>query len=303
MWGEPATARASFGLAAWAGIPQLMAVPHAHNDIEINLSAGELVYSTGGRMSTLPAGSPCAFWGARPHRLVHAGEGAPLAWVTVPLAVFMSWGVPELVKRRLLEGEVLVGSPDAVGGAPGRAGGVLVGPPGAGSGPPPTLAGQVRIAGWARELAGGDALARRAAALEIEALLCRSASGTWAESAIVSARSSREVGRAARMAAFLVENSGRRVRMEQVAEVVHLHPNRAARAFKEVFGSTIGEYLAQLRTAEAQRLLVTTDLPAAEVGSRAGFHSSSAYHDTFRRLAGTSPQRWRAAHLPTSTTL
>lgn len=113
---EPRQHGNTFGFVAWRGASTVMSAPHAHNDIEINYCSSELVYSSGGKVTTLPAGTPCAFWGAKPHQLIQIDDGHLMAFVTVPLARFMSWGLPEAVKDGLLRGAVLVGSADTPSG-------------------------------------------------------------------------------------------------------------------------------------------------------------------------------------------
>jgi AraC-like DNA-binding protein len=272
---EPRQMDNTFGFSAWRGIPAVMAEPHAHNDIELNICATELVYRSAGTVRTLPAGVPCAFWGAKPHQLIRADREQALGYVTIPLSQFMSWGLPGAVKDRLLHGDVLVGPPDSA---------------------PPELPAQIER--WARETAGDDPLILRAAALEIESLLSRMSRGAWAEASVAApaAQSGRDVDRATRMAAFIAQNSTLDIRVADVAAVVHVHPNRASSIFRSVLGTTVNDYLGQFRVAEAQRLLLTTDLSSAAVAARAGFQSLSTYHETFDSICGLSPTRWRREH-------
>jgi AraC-like DNA-binding protein len=98
------------------------------------------------------------------------------------------------------------------------------------------------------------------------------------------------------MAAFIAENSTADIRLADVARAIHLHENRASSLFRQVFGSSVTDYLGQFRVAEAQRLLLTTDLTSAAVAASAGFQSLSSYHETFVRVCGTTPTRWRDGH-------
>jgi AraC family transcriptional regulator, melibiose operon regulatory protein len=265
----------SFGFSAWHGRTAAMSTPHAHHDVEINLSPRPLAYRSAGTRIELPAGRPCAFWGARPHQLVEIDGGHPFGYVTVPLAVFLSWSVPERVTRGLLQGGVLVGAPaDAASDL------------------------SAAFARWAVELASPDALDRRAAMLEVEALVCRMSRGAWGEGAPAAASGSRDLDRATRMTAYIAAHHAEDLRVRDVAGVVHLHPDRAAALFRAVVGTTVAAYVAQFRVAEAQRLLLTTDLPAEAVAREAGFGSTSAFHAAFVRHSGLPPARWRRAHGP-----
>ena len=158
---EPRQHGNTFGFVAWRGASTVMSAPHAHNDVEINYCSSELVYSSAGKVTTLPAGTPCAFWGAKPHQLIQIDEGHLMAFVTVPLARFMSWGVPSAVVDNLLRGTVLVGSPDSVADelAP-------------------------LFERWADDLSQTQHLTRRAAELEVEALIYRMSQGSWVETSL-----------------------------------------------------------------------------------------------------------------------
>lgn len=271
---EPRQHGNTFGFVAWRGASTVMSAPHAHNDIEINYCSSALVYASAGRVTTLPADTPCAFWGAKPHQLLQIDDGHLMSFATVPLALFMSWGLPETVKDGLLRGAVLVGPADARSGewAP-------------------------QFDRWTGDLSLSHLVTRRAAELEVEALMHRMSRGSWLETAPARARSSVDLDRAARMATFIAENSTHDIHVADVARVVHLHPNRAASIFRAVFGASVTAYLGQIRVAEAQRLLLTTDLNSAAVATTAGFQSLSSFHETFAKICGTTPTQWRRLHV------
>ncbi|QIG39403.1 helix-turn-helix domain-containing protein [Microbacterium sp. 4R-513] len=250
-----------------------MTAPHAHNDIEINFCAAPLTYDAAGGVYEAPADIPVAFWGSRPHQLVEISAEEPHNFVTVPLAQFMSWGVPAGVKKMLLQGLILVGPRDVSWADLPFA-----------------------FDRWTRDLSDRRDPAVRAVELEVEALILRMTLGEWASATSEHPRPSLDLRRAADMATYLTENMARPVRVTDVADVVHLHPNRAAAIFRHVFGVGIVRYLSQLRVAEAQRLLLTTDLSSEAVGSRAGFGSASSFHQVFLAECGSSPLRWRQEH-------
>jgi len=251
-----------------------MAAPHAHNDIEINYCSGPLVYLSGGQESRLPPATPCAFWGATPHQLVQIERGRQLSFVTIPLATFMSWSIPDATKQGLLQGAVLLGQIDSV-----------------------VEFIEPAISRWAADLAADDAVLRRVSLLEVEALLWRMSRGSWAKSTPRHDSSSRDLTRAAGMATFIADRFKLDIHLRDVSSSVYLHPNRAASVFLSVFAVSVKEYLNQHRVAEAQRLLITTDLSSSSIAKLAGFQSLSAYHDNFIKVCRATPLQWRSAHL------
>lgn len=66
---------------------------------------------------------------------------------------------------------------------------------------------------------------------------------------------------------------------------------RLNQLFRQYLHSTPADYLSELRVRATQKLL--GDMPAAEAGFAAGFESTSAYHENFRRLTGMSPGAYR----------
>ncbi|GAB3139804.1 helix-turn-helix domain-containing protein [Marisediminicola antarctica] len=264
-----------------------MSTAHQHNDIEVNFSASDLVYMVGGRRVEVPAGRVSAFWGATPHQLVEVRAESPITWLTIPLAKFTSWRVPRTAVRALLGGEVLVAPADWTVADSGR-----------------------RLAPWTQDLASGSEFAESVAALEVEAFLSRfalvaqpqeSAAGAQGGAAPGGAASplagtDDAVRRAGDMAAYISDNFHRPLRVAQVAGVAHVHPHYATALFKRVFGLSIHAYLVRYRVGEAQRLLVTQDIPVSDVGRASGFSSHSTFYASFTAACGVPPASYRRIH-------
>ena len=93
--------------------------------------------------------------------------------------------------------------------------------------------------------------------------------------------------------------------MADVAAAVHLHPSTAAAVFRRAMGVSIGEYLAQCRVAEAQRLLISTDATTARspcargsarrAGSTSGSCATAACPRALPRVDALTP---RAGYIP-----
>lgn len=61
------------------------------------------------------------------------------------------------------------------------------------------------------------------------------------------------------------------------------------RAFRREFGETIHEYMSRLRTEEALRLLMTTDMKTEAIAFQVGFRSRTSLQVHIRRATGLSP--------------
>jgi AraC family transcriptional regulator len=79
-----------------------------------------------------------------------------------------------------------------------------------------------------------------------------------------------------------------------LAEAVGRHPAHVARQFQSRYRCSIGEFVRARRIDRARALLLETDRPLAEIALECGFCDQSHFTNVFRRLAGKTPQRYRA---------
>ena len=261
-----------FGLACGLSAVPAMARAHRHDDVELVLAlgGGAVLEHAAGRHEL--AVKECAvFWAGLPHRVAESDEGAAVAWLTVPLTDALSWSLPASFTSDLLRGRLSTFAA------------------------PPSLAAS--MARWQDDIGTDAALARtaltgtaltRAATLEVHACLLRAAAVAH-PSAAAGADDPATV-----MASYVATHFRDAVRVSDVAATVHLHPSTAAAAFRRGTGVSIGEYLAQCRVAEAQRLLISTDATTAEIALRAGFGSTSRFYERFVRDCGLPPAAYRA---------
>ena len=85
--------------------------------------------------------------------------------------------------------------------------------------------------------------------------------------------------------------------LEQIARTCGINRGKLARGFRELYGCTVIEALAERRLAEAQRLLIATDLPIALIGYRNGYQNNAAFTRAFGRRFGLSPSTFRTIGL------
>lgn len=253
-----------FGLACGLSAVPAMSRAHRHDDVELVLPLGGaavLEHAAGGHEL---ADHECAvFWAGLPHRVADHDDGVAVAWLTVPLTDALSWSLPAPFMSALLRGRLST----------------FVAPA--------TL--EASMDRWQHDI-GASAALTRAASLEAQACLLRAAAD-----AHPSAPTGAEDDPATVMASYVATHFREPLRVADVAAAVHLHPSTAAAAFRRGTGVSIGEYLAQCRVAEAQRLLIATDATTAEVAVRAGFGSTSRLYERFVRDCGMPPAAYRAS--------
>ena len=78
-----------------------------------------------------------------------------------------------------------------------------------------------------------------------------------------------------------------------LAESVGVHPVTLARAFRQAFGCTVGEYVRHLRIERAAQQLAGTELSLAAIALTAGFSDQSHFSNLFRHHFGLSPTQFR----------
>jgi AraC-like DNA-binding protein len=238
---------------------------HSHDDIELNVvTSGAIEYLMGERRVRVEQGQSAVFWASLPHRLLApAGAPAEVCWAHVPLSTVLTWDLPAVDLRPLLEGR-----------------------PALASVPPDVDAASVWRR-WEADFARRDA---GAALLEVQALMRRTLRAARTQPC-GSGPSSRPL----EMAAFIMDRFRDPIAAADVAAVAHLNTEYAMTLFRKAWNMTIGDFLLRRRVAEAQRLLATTDLDCSAVGYAAGFGSGSNFYAQFAKLVGTSPGQYRAA--------
>jgi len=271
---------APYGLTCERWTPSLMRRPDRHNEVELNLlEHGSLTYLLGGKKVTIEAGRLAVFWAAIPHQIIGAAGRGGYFVVTLPLAWFLQWRLPDRLVQPILHAQVVSGAL-----ADGARRDV-------------DLFGQ-----WMRDLRRPSEPRRRAVTLEIQARLLRLALVVPEDHSLPPRKRRRaavedgNLSKAEQMACFIAQHYLEPLSVEEISQPVRLHPNYAMNLFKRVFSTTLSNYLAQHRISHAQRLLATTDQKILSVAMNSGFGSISRFNDVFRRTCNCSPREYRGQH-------
>lgn len=88
------------------------------------------------------------------------------------------------------------------------------------------------------------------------------------------------------------------VTVADMAAAAHLSQAHFSRAFRTAFGESPHQYLLTRRLERAAALLRDTDWPVARICVGVGLQSVGSFTTSFRRMFGTTPTRYRAAHPP-----
>ncbi len=99
---------------------------------------------------------------------------------------------------------------------------------------------------------------------------------------------------------YMSQNGGKPITLEEMAALVHLHPNYLCTVFKKHTGRTVFEHLTRQRLRLAARRLQSTKKPVHQIAESCGFSSISFFNRKFRKIYGMTPLAYRKkyAHQP-----
>lgn len=81
--------------------------------------------------------------------------------------------------------------------------------------------------------------------------------------------------------------------VNDVAAVMHTHPNNLSRVFKQAEGITVHDYIMREKTNLARSMLTYSDHSLTEIASYLGFASQSHLGGTFKRFTGMTLKQYR----------
>ena len=96
-----------------------------------------------------------------------------------------------------------------------------------------------------------------------------------------------------RLTAYITAHLSGEITLEDLAAIVHFHPNYFISFFKKYFGMPPLKYVAEARLEKAKRLLKATDESVAQVAEQTGFHDLYHFSKRFKAYTGFSPSDFR----------
>lgn len=96
-----------------------------------------------------------------------------------------------------------------------------------------------------------------------------------------------------RAAEILQSELSTRRSLQEIAQLVGLHPEHLSRSFQRRFQCTISGYMQRCRVEKAKLLLAKTHQSLSDISLRCGFYDQSHFAKTFKKLEGINPLRYR----------
>lgn len=92
---------------------------------------------------------------------------------------------------------------------------------------------------------------------------------------------------------FMDENFTKKISMEELAKMTGYSNSYFKKKFKEFYGISPGEYIANARIDMAKDMLETKIYSISEISEKCGFSSDSYFSHAFKNSVGCSPKQYR----------
>ncbi len=252
-----------------------MSAAHWHDHVEINLLlAGTMTYLFNGRQERVEAGRLVLFWAAIPHQTILVTPGAPLVCLYLPLVDFLALSIDKAARQAIMQGAFVV-EPEC------------------------RETTSSIVAAWVEEWNRGDSVRRQLIADEARLMVRRLILDHADDRAMSVTIAATPVSPAIRHTEVLTDlinhHFSEPLSLAELGRCADVHPTTANRAFRDVLGISVMEYLTRYRLARAMQRLAETRDSILEIALDCGFGSSSRFYDVFRQRTGTTPRQFRSS--------
>lgn len=109
----------------------------------------------------------------------------------------------------------------------------------------------------------------------------------------ISAQAHQVRERLERVIEFMRQNLGNPIRLEELAQLACMSPNRFGDAFRDNFGCPPVDYFNRMRIQKACQLLTKNDRRVQDIAREVGYEDQYYFSRTFKRYLGMSPLQFR----------
>jgi AraC family transcriptional regulator, arabinose operon regulatory protein len=92
---------------------------------------------------------------------------------------------------------------------------------------------------------------------------------------------------------YIEDNLGEDITIEELARMVHFHPNYFIKFFRRHLGVSPMQYINKVRMDRAKNLVKTTDTPIKEIAVKVGYRDLFYFSKAFKGYTGFSPSEFR----------
>lgn len=99
---------------------------------------------------------------------------------------------------------------------------------------------------------------------------------------------------------YIYNHMNCRITVDELAEYAGLSPSYLSRLFKKELNISISDYICEMKIEKAQHLLKYSDYSLIDIANHLAFSSKSHFIQTFKKLVGVTPKKYRDHHYRTS---
>ena len=93
---------------------------------------------------------------------------------------------------------------------------------------------------------------------------------------------------------YIESNLGGMIRQKNLLEIANMGSTKFKKAFKQVTGLTVTEFVSSERIELAKRLLASQDMSIEEIAHRCGYERATSFSALFTKSVGMPPRKWRS---------
>ena len=126
--------------------------------------------------------------------------------------------------------------------------------------------------------------------LEIMALISRN---HVCEDVVTDAAATKKANLTRQVMQYIARNIGEKITLKSIGDELKYSHFYLEHIFSELTGLSIREYLTETRIREAEKLLLSSDLPISEISEKCGYSNAAAFSTAFKKKCGISPMKFR----------
>ncbi|MDO4615315.1 MAG: AraC family transcriptional regulator [Lachnospiraceae bacterium] len=100
-----------------------------------------------------------------------------------------------------------------------------------------------------------------------------------------------------RIKKYIDDHYSEDISLQSMGTALNMSPYYISHVFKEMSGYSPMQYLLRRRVGEAQTLLISTDLPIAEIAGMVGYDTQSYFNLQFSKHVGIPPKKYRQNYI------
>lgn len=255
-------------------VASAMSAAHWHDHVELNvLLDGRMTYLFNGGQVQVEAGQLSLFWAAIPHQVIMVTSETPVICIYLPLVDFLGLPLAQPSRQTVMQGAFVK---ETIAG----------------------LTTSLAASRWLEEWETGGELRRQLVCDEVKLAVRRlilDEADAPAPAANFGVPHNQAVGHAQRITAVINERYDEALTLTSLSKFAGVHSATANRAFRDVLGISVTEYLTRYRLARAMQRLAETDDGVLDIALSCGFGSNSRFYEIFRQRTGMTPRQFRAS--------